>query len=289
MPIRVVSLTALLWRLRRAPAVQFVRAAPLGVFLLSFFCAPLITAQNSTQPVVRVAVASNFADTARILASQFEQIQAAQNQDVSVQLRIGSTGKITSQIEFGLAVDVFLAADQQRPQILIDKGLAKAKYDYALGRLVLWHRGGDDLSALAALTQKQSKPHKPPVLAMANPRLAPYGRAAQEVLDHLGLSQQSTNHIKLVRGESVSQSLQYVLSASAEFGFIAYSQYLALKQKQPVPGEIWMVPPELYAPIVQSAVLVNESPLAQAFFDFLKGDEASAVIIQSGYFLPERV
>ena len=218
--------------------------------------------------IVTVATAANFKPTLENLAAAFE----ARTQH-RVRLVSASTGVLYNQILHGAPFDVFLSADATRA----DK-IARIKHQeahaYALGVLVYWQprEAGNiapvDESSLRGQTQ---------IIAVANALVAPYGRAAQEVLERLNIGQQY-----IVTGNNVSQAHQFVASGNARGGFVAWSQVL-----EENPAEFWVIPLTYYSPIEQKAVLLNPSNIAAAsFMDFLYRDEASAMINQYGYQSP---
>lgn len=224
---------------------------------------------------VLVAVASNFADVAAALAVRFE---AATGH--AVVLSPGSTGRHFTQIKGGAPFAVFLAADAERPQRLEAEGLAVAgsRFTYAVGRLVLWSPRPGLVDADGAVLAAGSFAH----LAIANPELAPYGQAAREALAALGLWDGLAP--RLVRGENIAQAYQFVAGGAAELGFVALSQ--VRRPDRTAAGSLWEVPEGLHAPIVQQAVLLRDEPAARAFLEFLRGDEARAVIAAYGYGAP---
>lgn len=249
---------------------RFVAASLSG--LLSFvLTSNILFAQPSQHRPLRLAVASNFSNTATELVALFEQ-----QTTIDTQLSIGSTGKITSQIEFGYAVDVFLAADVERPLYLIKKGLVPGneRLTYALGRIVLW----SPIENLK-LDQNSLQASSLRYLAMANPRLAPYGRAAQQAIEALSVDEVLQD--KVVFGENVSQTLQFARSGNAELAFVARSQFIALNE-----GSAWLVPNNMHEPIEQQAVKLSESSAASLFMQFLASDSARAIIAKHGYELP---
>ena len=250
---------------------KVARLLCLGVLAVSALASSVLFAQQKKHESLRVAVASNFSATAVELLELFEQ----QN-DVDTQLNIGSTGKLTSQIEFGLDVDVFLAADRERPTYLIEKGLVIGDkgFTYALGRLMLWSPKANTVIDKQTFDDDNLK-H----LAMANPRLAPYGRAAQQTIEAMGISLQLKD--KIVFGENVSQTLQFARSGNAEYAFIAQSQYLALGS-----GSTWLVPQTMYDPVEQHAVQLSQSSIASLFMQFLDSETARDIIVKHGYGLP---
>lgn len=221
-----------------------------------------------------VAVASNFAAPMKQLAAQFEQATGH-----TLLISTGATGKFYAQIKNGAPFDVFLAADDATPARLMREGDAVARQTYAIGRLVLWSAtpgyvtGNDDV-----LRQSRFKR-----LAIANPKLAPYGAAAVEVLTRLKLADRV--HAKLVIGENIAQTYQFVASGNAELGFVALSQ--VTQDGKLARGSVWLVPASLHAPIRQDAVLLRRgepNAAARALFDFLKSPAAALTLTRSfGY------
>lgn len=220
---------------------------------------------------IRVAVASNFAAAAKILQAQFQ----AQSQH-TLSLSFGSTGKHYAQIKNGAPFDLFLAADAERPERLEREGFAVAdnRFTYAVGQLVLWSSSTRDLDE-DTLSQGDFR-----YLAIANPKLAPYGRAAKQVLESLGLFAQLKD--QMVYGENVGQAFAFVYSANAELGFVAQSQVL-----DKAAGEsYWKVPQTYYDPIEQQAILLSNNPAAAEFLLFLKNEKAKTIIANAGFQLP---
>lgn len=223
---------------------------------------------------VLIAVAANFTDATRALLPLFEQQTGHQ-----ARASFASTGKLYAQIEHGAPFEVFLAADSLRPQLAEEHGLAVAgsRFTYAQGRLVLWStdparfQQGDRF--LAELTDGH--------LAIANPRTAPYGLAARQVLSRLQLW--PVLQERLVRGDSIAQTFQFVATGNADAGFVAQSQVQGWGGPA---GSVWVVPAEFHQPIIQQAVLLKsgaENPAARAWLDFLKSATARAIIRQYGY------
>jgi molybdate transport system substrate-binding protein len=224
---------------------------------------------------IRVAVASNFAIPMQEISGKFEQESPHE-----VTLIPGSTGKHYAQIVNGAPFDVFFAADRERPALLEQDGHAVpgSRFTYALGRLVLWSPD----ATLVDDTGRVLDGHDFRRLAIANPRLAPYGRAAQQVLEALGLWQPL--QARLVRGENIAQAFQFVASGNAELGFVALSQ--VVHSGATGQGSSWRIPVELHAPIEQQAVLLTDKPAASAFMDFVQSDRARAIIRSFGYETP---
>lgn len=223
---------------------------------------------------VSIAVAANFTDATRQIVPLFEQASGHQ-----VKVSFGSTGKLYAQIENGAPFEVFLAADSKRPVKAERQGLAVAgsRFVYAKGKLALWSSQPGQFDDGEAYLKGGSFAR----LAMANPKTAPYGLAAQQVMQNLGLWSQLAP--KMVRGDSIAQTFQFVVSGNVAAGFVAYSQVKAWQGKA---GSAWVIPAAYYAPINQAAVLLKKgasNPAAQAFLDFLKGDAARKVIEAYGY------
>ncbi|HEX22337.1 MAG TPA: molybdate ABC transporter substrate-binding protein [Chromatiales bacterium] len=185
-----------------------------------------------------------------------------------------------AQIHHGAPFDALFAADEHRPALLEEAGRVRpgSRFTYAIGRLVLWSPDAGRVDAAGRVLSEGRFRH----LAIANPKLAPYGRAAQQVLEARGLWQMLRP--RLVRGENVGQAWQFVHSGNAELGFVALSQ--VRQQGQAAAGSHWVVPQVLYAPIVQQAVLLTDNPLAADFLRFVQGDEGRAMIASFGYQLP---
>jgi molybdate transport system substrate-binding protein len=233
------------------------------------------TARPSEANELRVAVASNFADAMRVLAADFE-VKTGHR----VTLVFGSTGKHYAQIRNGAPFDVFFAADTARPQLLETQGVAQpgSRFTYAIGKVVLWSPRAGYVDPEGRVLRRASFRH----LAIANPELAPYGKAAREVLQKLGLWDELK--ARTVRGQNVSQTFQFVKSGNAELGFVAYSQ--VARPGHPTEGSWWAVPQTLYAPIEQQAVLLQPSRIGADFLDFARSEGALELIRGYGYDTP---
>jgi molybdate transport system substrate-binding protein len=224
---------------------------------------------------IRVAAASNFRNTASKLANQFNDSHSDQ-----VVMIYGASGKLYAQITQGAPFDVFLSADAERPKLLEQEGhvIQGTRFTYAIGKLTLWSAKAGLVDAKGeVLGQAAFKK-----LAMANPRHAPYGIAAEQVLKSLQLDQALAG--KIVLGSNIEQAFQYVSSGNADLGFVARSQ---LEQSiWGSQGSRWEVPDNLYQPIEQQAVLVHDKPAARAFLELLAGKQARQLIQADGYDLP---
>ncbi len=223
-----------------------------------------------------VAVAANFAETAEALVPSFRE---ASGHDL--QLTTGSTGKLYAQISQGAPFDVLLSADAATPARLLAEGNAVegTSFTYALGQLTLWSsdpdRIGDD--GPAALEDPALR-----FVALANPDLAPYGVAARETLQALDLW--DSLQPKIVMGQNIGQTHSMVATGAAELGFVAFSAVIS--DRAAIEGSHWDVPPDMFAPIRQDAVLLNhgaDNAAAQAFLDFLRTSAAAEVIEGFGY------
>ena len=227
---------------------------------------------------VRVAVAANFAGPMERIVPLFEKETGH-----TVKVSLGSSGKLYSQVKGGAPFDVLLAADEAIPKRLVQEGLAVggSRFVYALGKLVLWSAQPDFVDAKGAVLNKGGFGK----LAIANPRLAPYGVAAKETLEKLTMWNAMQG--RLLRGEDIAQAYQFVVTENAELGFIALSQIMSNGKVSS--GSSWLVPSEMYKPIRQSAVMLSgakDQTAAQAFLAFLRSEKAGAVMRGFGYELP---
>ena len=224
---------------------------------------------------VRVAVAANFAIPMKLLMSRFEKETGHK-----ALLSIGSTGKFYAQIKSGAPFDVFLAADDKTPAWLEKEGDAVpgSRFTYATGKLVLWSAKPDMVDAKGEVLKKNEFKN----IALAAPKLAPYGAAAIETMTKLGLL--TSLAPKFVQGESIGQAFSFVSTGNAELGFVALSQvYEGGKLKG---GSGWIVPEHLHSPLRQDAVQLTRAKnnkAAAALLGYLKTDKAKAVMRAYGY------
>ncbi|BDX18287.1 MAG: molybdate ABC transporter substrate-binding protein [Pseudomonadales bacterium] len=224
---------------------------------------------------VQVAVAANFTAPMQEIAQAFEQDTG--NRVVAA---FGSTGQLYAQISHGAPFEVFLAADATTPARIEQDGLAVTgtRFTYATGALALWSADASLISDGEQLLRSGSFQH----LAIANPKTAPYGLAAKQVMQRLGLSAALAH--TLVEGQSIGQTYQFVASGNAELGFVALSQ--VYRNGEITTGSAWQLPAELYEPIHQDAVLLDkgaDNPAAAALLSYLKGERAAAIIRSYGY------
>lgn len=220
---------------------------------------------------ILIAVASNFAKTAEQIALEFEQ-----NSDHQVTLAFGSSGHHYAQIVNGAPYDIFLSADEDRPRLLEESGhaIAESRFTYASGQLVLWSADRDIESVRSFLVSGDYR-----YLALANPRFAPYGIAALEVLENSNLLEQTRT--KTVQGENVAQTLQFVESGAAQLGFVSLAQVKSLPQERQ--ASVWQIEAELYSPIRQQGVLLSEEPAAREFMMYLQSEPTRQFILSQGY------
>jgi molybdate transport system substrate-binding protein len=223
---------------------------------------------------VKIAVAANFTDVARELAPLFEQATGH-----TTKTSFGSTGKLFAQIQHGAPYEVFLAADTQRPIKAETNGLAVAgsHFVYAKGKLVLWSAKADQFNDGETFLQQGDIKR----LALANPKTAPYGVAAEEVMQQTGTLSQLRP--KLVNGDSISQTFQFTATGNTDAGFVAMAQLKVWKGET---GSLWEIPDDYYKPIEQAAVLLKKgekNPAAIAYLEFLKSKTARDLIERYGY------
>jgi molybdate transport system substrate-binding protein len=220
---------------------------------------------------VSVAVAANFAEPAKEIAQLFQQATGFR-----AVLSFGSTGQLFTQITQDAPFEVLLAADQEAPRKAVAGGfgLAYSVFTYAVGKIVLFSTNLDLTNGEAVLRNGEFER-----IAIANPLTAPYGAAALEAMKSLGLNERLAG--KIVQGNNIAQTFQFVETGNAELGFVALSQVGGKDAKS-----MWVVPDNLYSPIRQDAVLLRKgagNEAARAFIAFLKGSDALKVIEKYGY------
>lgn len=232
------------------------------------------TVSNAQADEISVAVAANFTAPMKQIAEVFEKETGHK-----IQAAFGATGKFYAQIKNGAPFDVLLAADDETPTKLVKENVAVAgsQFTYAMGKLVLWSAKPAIVDQAGEVLKKGGFDH----IAFANPKLAPYGAAAVETLKSMGVY--DTLQPKVVTGESIAQTYQFVSSGNALLGFVALSQVL---KDGKIEGSSWVVPAKLYSPIRQDAVILEKGkgkPAAEALMKFLKADKAKAIIQSYGY------
>lgn len=224
---------------------------------------------------VQVAVAANFSAPMKVIAERFEK-----DTGHKAQLSFGATGKLYAQIKSGAPFELLLSADDGTPAKLDQEGgtVAGSRFTYATGKLVLWSPRPDGVDAQGEVLRKNAFRS----IAIAAPKLAPYGAAAVETLTKMGLA--GVVSPKFVQGESIGQAYSFVATGNAELGFVALSQ--VYENGQIKSGSGWIVPAGLHAPLRQDAVLLAKgrgNAAAAALVAYLKGDKAKAVIRSYGY------
>lgn len=243
--------------------------------LARLLCAAVLSCGTARAAEVSVAVAANFTAPMQKIAAEFER-----DTGHKAQLAFGATGKFYAQIRNGAPFEVFLSADDTTPAKLEEEGAAVAgsRFTYAIGRLALWSAQPGVVDDKGAVLRRGAFAH----LAVANPKTAPYGAAALEVMRKLAVADALA--AKLVTGENVAQTHQFVASGNAELGFVALSQVWA--DGRLTGGSAWLVPAELHAPLRQDAVILaagRDKPAARAFVGYLRGAKAAAIIKSYGY------
>lgn len=224
---------------------------------------------------INLAVAANFSLPIGPLAKTFKE-KTGHN----VLVTTGASGKFYSQIQNGAPFDILLSADTAIPDKLAEEKLAikETQFTYAIGKLVLWSAKRElKIQDEKVLLQKDIS-H----IAIANPKLAPYGSAAMEVLQKLNILERVKE--KIVNGENINQAYQFVTTQNAEVGFIALSQLP--KDDKAVMKNVWIIPQNLYSPIKQDAIVLKNGASKKAstqFIDFLKSQEVKKIIKEFGY------
>ncbi len=247
-----------------AETLRWMLAALIAALLLS-------GATGARAAEATIAVAANFSAAAKEIANAFH----AATGHVA-KLSLGSSGQLYAQVTQGAPFDAMLSADEERPKAAIKDGLgvADSQFTYAIGRLVLWSKDAGLVTGEGTLRGGVFDR-----LAIANPATAPYGAAALQTLRALGLY--DTVRPKLVQGNSIAQTFQFVSTGNAELGFVALAQVITDSA-----GSRWAVPAGLHKPIRQDAVMLRHgagNAAATAFLKFLKGSEASTIIERYGY------
>jgi molybdate transport system substrate-binding protein len=236
---------------------------------LFFFTVSLASAGRKE---IRVAVATNFIRTADELSDHF-----AKESDIAVIRSSGATGMLYSQMVNGAPYDLFLAADEERPELLHQQGLCEEPFTYASGRVVMWS-GRKDLSD-AENWQQVIVRSDISRIAMANPETAPYGEAAMQAIKKAGLKQELRKH--LVYGQNVGQSFQYGQQGAADLAFVAQSFALSEHGRK---GKTWLLPEAL--PVKQKGCMLKDSTNKEMVLDFiayLQSDKPRKILSEYGY------
>ncbi len=230
---------------------------------------------NAMADEVQVAVAANFTAPIQAIAADFEK-------DTGHKLvaAYGATGQFYTQIKNGAPFEVFLSADDTTPEKLEKEGntVKGSRFTYAIGTLALWSAQEGYVDSKGEVLKKNEYQH----LSIANPKAAPYGLAATQVLEKLKLT--DVTKAKIVEGQNITQAYQFVSTGNAELGFVALSQIF--KDGKVTSGSAWIVPASMHDPIKQDAVILNkgkDNAAAEALVEYLKGPKAAAVIKSYGY------
>lgn len=223
----------------------------------------------------QIAVAANFAEPIRAIAAVLEKTTGH-----TLRITTGATGNFYAQIRNGAPFDVFLAADLKTPEKLESEGLTQpgSRFTYATGKLVLWSASPSRVDAQGSIL-KDTRLGK---VAYANPKIAPYGAAAVQVMDRMGATPALTP--RLVQGESIGQAFNFVHSGNADVGFVAMSQVLEGGKLKS--GSMWVIPQNLYDPIAQGAVVLQRASgnaAAQALITLMQSPNIKALIRSYGY------
>jgi molybdate transport system substrate-binding protein len=234
-----------------------------------------LTVSTALADEVQVAVAANFTAPVQAIAKDFEKETGHK-----LVASFGSTGQFYTQIKNGAPFEVFLAADDATPAKLEQEGetVKGSRFTYAVGTLALWSAKSGYVDDKGEVLKSNTFEH----LSIANPKAAPYGLAATQVLARLGLT--DAIKPKIVEGQSITQAYQFVSTGNAELGFVALSQ--VFKDGKLTGGSAWIVPDNLHEPIRQDAVILNkgkDSVAATALIAYLKGPKAAAIIKSFGY------
>ena len=240
--------------------------------LIALAAAALTSAHADT---VTVAVASNFTAPMQKIAAAF-----AQDTGHQAELSFGATGKFYAQIRNGAPFGILLAADSATPEKIASEGLGvgATRFTYAIGQLALWSKQPGYVDAEGKVLAKTDWRH----IAIANPRLAPYGAAAMQTLEKLGLADQV--QARIVQGENIAQTYQFAASGNAELGFVALSQVTENGRLRE--GSAWVVPAAMHDPIRQDAIVLKSgegNAAATALMNYLRGKKARAIITSYGY------
>ncbi|HCN73518.1 MAG: molybdate ABC transporter substrate-binding protein [Pusillimonas sp.] len=252
----------------------------LKIIRASLVLASLLVNGIAHAATANIAVAANFAAPVKEIAQAFES-ESGHHLTISA----GSTGKLFSQIQNGAPFDVFLAADTKTPGKAEEAGLSvpETRFTYAIGKLVLWSPDPGLVEDEASVLETDRFER----IAMANPKVAPYGLATEQVIKKLDLV--DTLSEKWVFGQSIGQTYQFIASGNAPLGFVALSQVFSRGKIQS--GSAWIVPENMYTPLAQDVQLLKHgqnNAAATAFIAFLKSPTALAIIESFGYGLPER-
>lgn len=226
--------------------------------------------EDENRDRLHIASASNFRDALQEIIALYQQ----QNPTIQIVLSTGSSGSLYQQSLHGAPFDIFLSADDQYPHKLgTALGLKEPPKTYAVGELVFWQADPSNDNLNTDLTSALQKSNK---VAIANPKIAPYGKAAQSVLNKLSLKP------AIIKGNSIGQVFQFIKTGNISAGFIARSQTLKITER----NQLISIPQQLYTPLEQQGVLISQTAAANKFYQFLWKPESQKIIQQYGYQLP---
>ncbi|SEP69011.1 molybdate transport system substrate-binding protein [Ectothiorhodospira magna] len=240
----------------------------------------LSSLSTATAAELRAAVAANFLGTLQTLVATYEAETGHR-----INLSAGSSGALYAQIVNGAPFDLFFSADVQRAEALVNDGLAleDSRFTYAIGIPVLWSSKPDFLEAPETVLSSGNYRH----LSITDPRTAPYGVAAQQILEHLGIWDTLNQQRRVIRAQTITQVYAQVASGAADLGFVALAQLQDGEGN--MPGSHWIPPAEWFDPIAQQAVILKRArnkAVAQDFMDWLQGEQATRMIEAAGYTTP---
>lgn len=262
--------------MRRLASQRAVGVRPLRAWSIAAAIVAVITITELSADTARIASAANFSDVVTQLAADFEM-----NTDHKLEASVGSTGQLYAQIIRGAPYEVLLAADQTRPSRLEAEGYAVpgSRFTYAIGRLALWSADPCRVAENGEVTLREGAFRH---LAIANPKLAPYGMAAEQTLRALGVYESLS--ARLVLGANIGQAHALVATGNAELGLVSLSSLASPHSR--IAGSRWTVPRHLHDPIRQDAVLLKRGAgnrAAETFFAFLQSPAARRTILEYGY------
>ncbi|MDB1124148.1 molybdate ABC transporter substrate-binding protein [Vibrio algarum] len=239
----------------------------LRTFIALIFC----FSHSASAETVMIAVANNFYGAMQVIAKDFKKLTGH-----DITLSTGTSGQLYAQVVNGAPFDLFLSADKKRPTKLVEAGYASDSFTYAYGSLVLWSPDPTLFNGDINVLLKDSVKH----IAMANPKLAPYGFAAQQVMENAGIYE--SVQAKFVMSKGLNAAYQFVVTENAQVGFLAKSQLY--RDKKMADGSYWDIPNDYYDPIMQDAILLNENNTgAVQFVQYLNSDRARDLMALFGY------
>lgn len=247
---------------------------------LLLFSGLILSLSAAQAAEVIVAVAANFIAPMQKIAAEF-----AKDTGHTASLSIASTGKFYTQIKNGAPFQLLFSADRKTPEILEKEGfgIANTRYTYAIGKLVLWSKQTNRVDSNGQILKSGKFEH----LALANPKLAPYGTAAIETLSNLGLLERLQP--RFIQGENIAQTYQFIITENAELGFVALSQVIS--NGKITEGSSWLVPANLYHPIQQDMLVLTagkDNPAALALAQYIRSEKSRDIIRASGYDVSEQ-